>query len=133
MLVTLESSGSVLLRFTSSVAAICQRPQLVKRIFQGCGTKAYKVQLCRDGIWQKIEMDGYFPCAPFGQPLFASSKIGELFPLILEKAYAKSFGSYSALVAGTSADALADLTGAPAIRYDFQKSDKETIWNCNCA
>ena len=42
---------------------------------------------------------------------------------LIEKAFAKSFGSYLALEKGTSRSALIDLTKCPVFTFDFQSKD----------
>jgi hypothetical protein len=43
----------------------------------------------------------------------------EIWPMIMEKAYAKLFGSYQNIVMGMVDEALADLTNGAPIRFDF--------------
>ncbi len=47
---------------------------------------------------------------------------------MIEKAFAKLFGSYHAIESGIEKDALRDLTGAPSFSHDIRKLDKEKIW-----
>jgi len=58
-------------------------------------------------------------------PAFMRSKDrGELWPSILEKAYAKAMGSYAALEGGEPHEAMADLTGGAAQRVDMLKEQE---------
>jgi hypothetical protein len=54
---------------------------------------------------------------------FASSADHELWCSLVEKAYAKSFGSYFAIARGKSDEALFDLTGAPCQEIKFLQTD----------
>jgi calpain-15 len=47
------------------------------------------------------------------KPIFAKGVNDELWAMVLEKVYAKKYGSYSKIVAGQPSMALHDLTGAP--------------------
>jgi hypothetical protein len=58
--------------------------------------------------------------------MFCLPKDGEIWPLLLEKLYAKTYGNYSKIVVGYSADALRDLTGAPSEYIDIK--DTEIAW-----
>jgi calpain-15 len=40
--------------------------------------------------------------------------------MLMEKAYAKAFGSYNVIAAGWPKDALRDLTGAPSEEFDHK-------------
>lgn len=69
-------------------------------------------------------MDDQFPCSiRGGDPIFSRARGPELWVLILEKAYAKIYGTYEKIEAGSSGEALVDLTGAPKEIYNIdQKS-----------
>ena len=55
-----------------------------------------------------------------GQPLFSRAHDNELWVLLLEKAYAKVFGSYYSLIGGDTSQALMDLSGCPTKAYDLE-------------
>lgn len=76
----------------------------------------YGVRMFVNGRWQFVIVDGYIGCAQddTGEevPVFArSTRRGELWPVILEKAYRKLKGGYRYNTDETVADALEMLTG----------------------
>ena len=68
--------------------------------------------MCHFGEWQTIVVDDYFPCNYYG-PAFTRGNDNEIWVLILEKAWAKLFGSYERIEAGLAREALKSLTAAP--------------------
>jgi hypothetical protein len=63
----------------------------------------YTVRFNIEGAWKPVVVDDYLPCKAKrpDEPVFAtSSKAGELWVSILEKAYAKLHGCYEALEGG---------------------------------
>lgn len=58
-------------------------------------------------------------------PIFSRCQNQEFWVPLLEKAFAKSFGSYSGLKQGSSRSALIDLTKCPVFTFDFQS--KKTL------
>lgn len=71
------------------------------------------MRICKNGRWHDVTVDDYFPCTAEGGPVFTRAKNGELWVMLLEKAYAKLHGNYSLLREGLAFEALLDLTGAP--------------------
>jgi len=114
----------------SSLSSLAERDYLVRKLFQpeirsDCGL--YSIWLNVNGIWTNILIDDYFPCLNGKSgPAFSRGNGNELWVLILEKAYAKVFGSYHAIEGGNPAVALRDLIGAPYENKD--EGDEDEMW-----
>jgi calpain-15 len=68
--------------------------------------------MCINGEWRAVVIDDMFPCRPKNKhPAFCSSKSKELWPMVLEKAWAKVFKSYDNIIAGNPEEVLRALTG----------------------
>ncbi len=104
----------------SAISALAEHPRLVKRLIL---TKKpnefglYRVKLCKMSKWKIIVLDDFFPCFPLSDPIFSQNEDKEVWVLLLEKAFAKLFGSYNALIAGDCRHSLIDLTGCPTFTY----------------
>jgi Calpain family cysteine protease len=63
-------------------------------------------------------------------PAFCATPDRQLWPALIEKAYAKAHGSYQQLSGGYIAEGLQDLTGAPTETYVFQVAsvDLDAFW-----
>ena len=93
---------------------------LIERLFLtdkynsfGC----YAVILNYNGEWAIINVDDYFPFMKSkNQLLFSKSEKNEMWLMILEKAYAKLYGSYENIQNGNLLDTIFDLTG---INFEF--------------
>eukprot|EP00672_Neobodo_designis_P012757 CAMPEP_0174880718 /NCGR_PEP_ID=MMETSP1114-20130205/83894_1 /TAXON_ID=312471 /ORGANISM="Neobodo designis, Strain CCAP 1951/1" /LENGTH=836 /DNA_ID=CAMNT_0016116111 /DNA_START=115 /DNA_END=2625 /DNA_ORIENTATION=- len=99
------------------LACIAEFPLLVRDAFslpQNPELGLYRVLVCKNGWWQVVIVDDYLPTR-HQKPCFARNREepNELWVSLLEKAYAKLHGSYSAIRAGDAALAIADLLGAP--------------------
>jgi len=75
----------------------------------------------KNGQWHDMVVDDLLPCHPESvEPLFAhSAQEGELWPALMEKAYAKLHGSFYSLDGGNCAEALVDLTGGASLKIKF--------------
>lgn len=62
-------------------------------------------------------MDDFIPTTADGKIAFSQAHKGELWPIILEKAWAKIHGSYERIEAGQAHLTMRDVTGAPAYEY----------------
>lgn len=125
--------------FLAACSAIAQKPQRLERLFL-CGGKynpegLYAVAICLNGIWEEILLDDLIPCTPHNKkPAFNTSKEGELWVMLLEKAWAKVHDGYMNISAGLTREALRDLTGASAKTFFTKKSGpkKEEQWEILC-
>ena len=100
-----------------SFASLAEFPNLVKYLFVNCDEVNpdgfYTIRICKNGMWQEMVIDDYFPCFPEGGPIYSRAHGNELWVLLLEKAFAKLNGSYAAIRSGWPFEAMMDLTGAP--------------------
>ncbi|CAD8160299.1 unnamed protein product [Paramecium octaurelia] len=123
-----QQSGTLL----QVLAAIAEKPQLITRILEDQVINEfgfYYARLCIGGVWKYILVDdllGYFKGEPVGaRTTIDNNKLkslqksnpgyqSELWPFIIEKAFAKEYGSYEdAFKIATVADFLQETTGAP--------------------
>lgn len=101
----------------SSISAIAEFPEVVARIFntrKGNSQGLFSLNLCINGKWKEVIIDGFIPVDKNNRIKFAESPSGAMWPLLLEKAFAKVYGGYWNIGgAGVPCRALKDLTGAP--------------------
>ena len=123
------------------MAVVAERPELIGRVLPPAAQRpnppgAYLVRLFLDGYWQATVVDAWLPCLPpedaaaaaagkrppkratkaaaRGNPeglAFSRAGEGQLWAPLLEKAYAKAHGCYSAISGGQVAEALVELGG----------------------
>lgn len=62
---------------------------------------------------QSVIIDDYIPCEPIENPKFIMSTRNEIWPSLIEKAYAKTFTNYLSLRDLEVQDVFEDLTGFP--------------------
>ena len=125
--------------FTSNLACLTENSEFItEKIFQNCKKKnflgKYEIRLCHCGVWCSIMIDDYFPCfpGPGGGPIGTRGHDNSLWILLIEKAYAKSYGSYMALENGFFLEAFIDLTGVPYRTINLShKNTAEMIKNGN--
>ena len=79
-------------RFLAGVAAIVESPHLVRKLFvtdEINEAGVYCVKLCKDGAWQHVLLDGVFPVNSGGALAYAQPSRGQLWAMLIEKAFAK--------------------------------------------
>jgi len=119
--------------FLSTLSSLAEWPNRIKQVFatkeaNTCG--AYCLRICDMGEWKKVIIDDYFPCDKYTRkPIFTKGNENELWVLILEKVWAKIYGSYDAIEAGLTRECLHDFTGAPTKFYlTDRKEEYDLIW-----
>ena len=84
--------------FISTISALCDYPGLIKNIFINREYNPdgyYTLILFIDGEFQSIYLDDYFPCLKGTNiPYFTKVNDFSIWPLLLEKAWAKITGCY---------------------------------------
>ncbi|KAH9500683.1 Calpain-5 [Bulinus truncatus] len=80
------------------------------------------------GTWTQVIVDDYLP-THHGKLIYCHNvgKPNEFWPCLLEKAYAKLYGSYQVLVSGFIHDALVDLTGGISEEINIQDRSHGSI------
>ena len=107
-----------------ALAAVGARAELLQRLFvstRGAAHGVYTLQLHWHGEWVQVMIDDRLPCDEQGVPLYARSGVhGELWPALVEKAWAKLAGSYAALGRGGALPhALRTLTGGVPVKLEL--------------
>ncbi|CAD8113581.1 unnamed protein product [Paramecium sonneborni] len=121
--------------FLSSLSALAEIPQQIQKLFRHQDYQQsglYGIFMCNNGILQEIVVDDHIPCHIQGGPIFSKANGNELWVLLLEKAYAKIYGSYHKIESGLASCALKDLTGAPSeyfIRKAETLKDADLCWD----
>ncbi|EPY29211.1 calpain-like cysteine peptidase [Strigomonas culicis] len=111
-------------QFISALRVLAEQPGSMNSLFYHSNSAkigkqerragAYRVQLCCSGWWTGTIVDKYFPASAHA-PEFATcgDDIQALWVSVLEKAYAKHFGSYSAMQLSSVENTLMDFSGCP--------------------
>jgi hypothetical protein len=125
----------------SAMACVAAYPKVIQSLFdtqQVASNGKYTISLfdaksCR---WTKICIDDCIPCQKRawwerkGKPVFAQSKPGLIWPMLLEKAFAKLWGGYGALQGGSPGDAWIAMTGCTnQLQYMKEASGRSSDWS----
>nr|XP_022342765.1 calpain-5-like [Crassostrea virginica] len=109
--------------FVAAAACIAEKPKLLKKIVpeiekqewlpenknKYAGIFHFRFWIC--GEWTDVVIDDYLPTSNGHLIYIHSNTRNEFWSALLEKAYAKIFGSYEALEGGHARDALVNMTG----------------------
>lgn len=94
-----------------------RKMNFIERIFslkEGNPFGYYSVWLCVDGQWKYTSVDDKFPWQKQKKYFFfCRPSENSIWPMVIEKAWAKLLGSYSKLWGGETNTALRAITGAP--------------------
>ena len=113
--------------FLSAIGALAEFPKIIKNLFiseKKNKNGIYGLKICKDGYLQEIVIDDYFPVNKEDDTYcFTHSKDDSLWVQIIEKAYAKSYGSYELLKNKGVEGILKDLSYAPVLVLDSLSTD----------
>ena len=109
--------------FLSALCVLAETQSRTSRLFGTFDEDIFTTALFINGRWKTITIDRFFPILGAEEfPLaFARSVNNELWVPVIEKAYAKAYGSYSRISGGWVQEALFDLTGCPVESFDLRK------------
>lgn len=125
----------------AAMACMAEHPGAIQALFRSRVRDPrghYKLRLfhAASGRWANIDVDDYIPCDKKAQtegrmePMFCQPKNNELWPILLEKAFAKLCGSYAELEGGATVWALRAMTGDLARSFLLDaKEDKWRRWD----
>ena len=124
--------------FIGALAAVAGREELLRKIIVSdelgttglCAFRFFKL-----GKWRSVKVDNYLPCVTKSNILLSaqSANSDELWPNLIEKAYAKIHGSYASLkrdIHCPASKALMELTGTMVTtrKVDMLYEDEEELW-----
>lgn len=108
--------------FLSVLASIVEFPLRIKSLFLTSEINPYGIygiKLCINGEWREVVVDDYFPCdIKRGVCCFSRGDPNSLWVQIIEKCYAKAYGSYNKIQEIPYENILRDFTGAPTTSLD---------------
>jgi hypothetical protein len=117
------------------LVALAQIPIRVQGLLQKGGNNdvSFEIKLYANGVPHVVKVDHFFPYDPTARRfVFLNSDVREIWPMIIEKAYAKTAGSYQALYADRGEDsvrnAFAVLTGYPTYAMKHKGRSRENAW-----
>ncbi|SPQ95524.1 Calpain catalytic domain-containing protein [Plasmodiophora brassicae] len=120
--------------FIAALSLLCSKPDAIRRLFVTPDINPeglYCIQFFKQGRWQRVVIDDYLPVRRVvtkGRTsykfLLGRSTLANVFWVsLVEKAYAKLYGSYRAISGGNVSEALVDLTGTPVHDYSLDATD----------
>lgn len=88
-------------------------------------TGAFCIKFFKDGDPEIVIVDDFFPALGNKEWCFVKGGAGdELWPMVLEKAYAKMYGNYNYIEAGKVHSALSDMTDGFPEQMDLKMEGK---------
>lgn len=121
----------------SSLATVAEYPDFVMQLIDQQhiprnGKYAVNLFDFAQGRMVKVEVDDRFPSAKHECAFVKITHDGELWPCIMEKAFAKMYGGYEKLDGGHAGFAFAAMSGSQAYGVEavmYEKVDGQNVWN----
>ena len=108
-------------------SSLGMNPELLRNliVYDGIKSGFAVFQFFKNGIWQHVIVDTRIPYNPSTKtPLYGyCANPDEFWVPLIEKAYAKMHGSYQILCVGKIEEALVDMTGGVAEKYDLKNPE----------
>ena len=119
--------------FLSAVAALCEFPELVLKLFlikEKSDEHCYGCYFRINGIWKLVLVDDYFPCyGSWGKNFaFSSTHGNELWVILLEKAWAKLNGNYAKAIGGEPHEIFEVITNAYSRKIRMKNISENELW-----
>ena len=119
--------------FLSAVAALCEFPELIQKLFlikEKSDEHCYGCYFRINGIWKLVLVDDYFPCYGYWGKNFAFSSTNgnELWVILLEKAWAKLNGNYAKAIGGEPHEIFQVITNAFSRKIKVKNISENDLW-----
>ena len=119
--------------FLSALGVLCENSHLFNHVVLPDKGATCEFRFCVSGIWEVVSVDKYVPVYLAGNTKgvesFARPYKNVSFGPLIEKAYAKMYGSYASLHGGLISEALFDLTGCPVETISITSNDAiDDLW-----
>ena len=119
--------------FLSTLSALAENPKNITNIINNSKVSdgAYEATIYIHGEPVKVSVDDSFPVANASKIAFAgiNDNTGSIWPMILEKIWAKCNKSYEDIIPGNSSDAFEFLTPAPFDNYFHTQDISSSLFN----
>lgn len=109
--------------FLAVLSSCAEKPRRIKdrvKISKVNDSGIYCVTLFVNGVETPVILDDYFPTRN-GRPAFCTTKEGEIWAMLFEKAWAKLHGSYGRIESGLCSQAAAHMIGLPTWTVDHKQ------------
>lgn len=111
----------------AAIALLSKRPEMLDQLFIYRPEEGWcTVKLFLSGQWEEVTLDTFLPCSRDGmawRPAFAHHTSCCFYACFIEKAFAKAYGSYAALIGGHVDEALTELTALPVEELYLRASE----------
>eukprot|EP00820_Chromera_velia_P000643 Cvel_14653.t1-p1 / transcript=Cvel_14653.t1 / gene=Cvel_14653 / organism=Chromera_velia_CCMP2878 / gene_product=Calpain, putative / transcript_product=Calpain, putative / location=Cvel_scaffold1049:52718-58001(+) / protein_length=463 / sequence_SO=supercontig / SO=protein_coding / is_pseudo=false len=118
----------------SAMSSVCLIPGAIRRLFltkerNPRGRYVLRLYDVNKHKWVRLAIDDYIPCkrGPGFQPAFAQVKDNELWVLLLEKAFARMYGSYAKIEGGMPSQAVQRMLGGDFV-ITFSPEQNGMVW-----
>jgi hypothetical protein len=119
----------------AALATLAERPEVIQscfitRSFNPRGQYKLRLYNKKTTKFEIITVDDFIPCNSDGCPMYTQLSGNEMWPLLLEKAFAKMRGGYGKLNGGLPLDAMITITGFTGehISVDLKQADQQQLF-----